>query len=101
MCKHSAFLGLLLLFVIPPSLAIDDVTPADRNTLEQRQKALLEQNRQQRAVLENAALGLSAASRRINQAISLGVPLHFPHQLHPDNAAVYWQVNLPVSAFFR
>ncbi|MEC5343326.1 ShlB/FhaC/HecB family hemolysin secretion/activation protein [Brenneria populi] len=51
--------------------------------------------------MTGAALGLSAASRRINQAISLGVPLHFPHELHPDNAAVYWQVNLPVSAFFR
>ncbi|CPR15238.1 ShlB/FhaC/HecB family hemolysin secretion/activation protein [Brenneria goodwinii] len=51
--------------------------------------------------MTGASLGLSAASRWTNQSISLGVPLHFPHELHPDNAVLYWQVNLPVSAFFR
>ncbi|MEC5319493.1 ShlB/FhaC/HecB family hemolysin secretion/activation protein [Brenneria populi subsp. brevivirga] len=51
--------------------------------------------------MTGAALGLSAASRWINQSVSLGVPLHFPHELHPDNAVVYWQLNVPFSAFFR
>ncbi|WP_239793820.1 ShlB/FhaC/HecB family hemolysin secretion/activation protein [Brenneria goodwinii] len=51
--------------------------------------------------VDGASLGLSAASHWTNQSISLGVPLHFPHELHPDNAVLYWQVNLPVSAFFR
>lgn len=51
--------------------------------------------------MTGTALGLSLSSRWINQSISLGVPLHFPHELHPDNAVLYWQVNLPVSAFFR
>ncbi|MFC3393742.1 ShlB/FhaC/HecB family hemolysin secretion/activation protein [Brenneria rubrifaciens] len=51
--------------------------------------------------MTGAALGLSAASRWINQSVSLGVPLSFPHELHPDNAVLYWQINLPVSAFFH
>ncbi|RLM26743.1 peptide transporter [Brenneria alni] len=51
--------------------------------------------------MTGAALGLAAASRSVNQSLSLGVPLHFPHGLRPDNAVLYWQITLPVSAFFH
>ncbi|MFE8152167.1 ShlB/FhaC/HecB family hemolysin secretion/activation protein [Brenneria goodwinii] len=51
--------------------------------------------------MTGASLGLSAASRWTNQSVSLGVPLHFPDELHPDNAVLYWQITLPVTAFFH
>ncbi|KHS89134.1 peptide transporter [Pectobacterium brasiliense] len=50
--------------------------------------------------MTGASVGLSASSRWVSQSVSLGVPLHFPDDLHPDNAVVYWQVSLPVTAFF-
>lgn len=51
--------------------------------------------------MTGAALGLSAASNWLNQSISLGIPLHFPDELHPDKAVLYWQITLPVTAFFH
>ncbi len=50
--------------------------------------------------MTGASVGLSASSRWVSQSVSLGVPLHFPDDLHPDNAVVYWQVSLPVTALF-
>ncbi|GKW17469.1 peptide transporter [Pectobacterium carotovorum subsp. carotovorum] len=48
--------------------------------------------------MTGASIGLSASSRWVSQSVSLGVPLYFPDDLHPDNAVVYWQVSLPVTA---